>query len=84
MNFAVVWKPAAEQELAALWVVSRRRDAVTAAIDALERRLAADPLAEGESRAGDDRVALEWPVGIDFRVDPVSRVVVVGRVWERR
>ena len=82
MNFTVVWVPAAEQELAAVWLRSADRDAVTTAVDALERRLATAPQTEGESREGTERVTFERPVAINFRVDAVGRRVVVGRVWE--
>ncbi len=84
MSFTVIRLPAAEQELAALWIASGRRDAVTAAVDELDRRLATDPSTEGESRDGAVRVTFEPPVAINFQVDAVNRTVFVGRAWEYR
>ena len=46
-------RPAAERELAQLWVDHpSERNAITAATAALEARLRLDPLALGESRGG--------------------------------
>jgi hypothetical protein len=41
MTYTVIWLPDAEDELAALWLDAKYRDAVTRASDVLERRLQA-------------------------------------------
>jgi hypothetical protein len=60
---------------------SDHRKAVNQAIKAIERDLKRDPLSVGESRAGDNRVVHEWPIGVDVLVDQGRRVVTVLRVW---
>jgi hypothetical protein len=82
MNYTVIWLPDAERELATVWVSSRRQAAVTRAVDELERRLARNAPAEGESRANGRRIAIEPPLAIIFRVDPAAARVTITRVWE--
>lgn len=83
MNFTVVWDEAAEAELAAAWLTSPDKQAVTRAVNTLERRLQVDPANEGESRSGGIRVAFEGPVGLNFQV-VVGGVVRVVRFWACR
>jgi hypothetical protein len=40
-----------------------------------------DPLNTGESRAEDDRIYYESPLGIPFTVNEMDRKVFVERVW---
>lgn len=82
MNYTVVWLPAAEAELARIFLRTQNRSAVTAAADKLDQMLAIDPLDAGESRTPDDRILLVAPLGIYFRVLPDDRLVQVGTVWE--
>lgn len=57
MNYTVVWLPAAEAQLAALWTTSARQAEVTRAAAAIDRRLAANGPNEGESRPNNRRIA---------------------------
>ena len=82
MNYTVVWTPAAENQLAAVWVASARQRAVTRAVEILDTRLAAGGPAVGESRSHGRRIAIEAPIGVIFEVDENTRTVRVGRVWE--
>lgn len=84
MNYTVLWLPDAENELAAVWMASADRDAVTTASAELDRRLTDDPENEGESRGGDRRITFEKPLAIDFDVYPDRKLVQVVRVWEFR
>ena len=84
MNYTVVWLPAAERELAELWVNSLRQAEVTMAANALDLRLSEDGPEEGESRSGDLRIAIERPLGIIFKFVEESQIVQVGSVWEFR
>ncbi|MEO2091422.1 MAG: hypothetical protein ABGY75_18345 [Gemmataceae bacterium] len=84
MNYTVLWLPDAENELAAVWMASADRAAVTTASTELDRRMAADPENEGESRVGSRRITFEKPLAIYFDVDTVRRRVQVVRVWEFR
>lgn len=71
MRYTVIWLPLAIQQLAAVWNASADRNGVTAASERLDRRLAADPHNEGESRDdADRRVAFEAPLRLFYRVFP--------------
>jgi len=78
----VRWTERADSDLARLWMLtdSDMRAAINVAVNSVERRLAKDPLSEGESRAEDERVAFEYPLGFSFRVDSQG-FVMVGHVW---
>ena len=52
--WTVVWKPSAEQHLAAIWLAAADRKAVTAAAHKIERMLATDPENVGQVRYGPD------------------------------
>jgi plasmid stabilization system protein ParE len=82
VNYTVVYKPAAEAELAAIWMAATDRAAVTRAADALDRRLEVTPSTVGEYRPAGRRIAYELPLGITFSVDGATRTVLVGRVWK--
>lgn len=84
MNYTVLWLPGAENELAAVWMASADREAVTTASAELDRRLTEDPETEGESRGGNKRITFEKPLAIYFDVDAAGKLVRVGRVWEFR
>jgi plasmid stabilization system protein ParE len=76
----VLWKPAAEQELARIWTGAANRNAVSAAAEEIDRLLRADPLKQGESRSGAMRVLFIDPLGIFFHVAESDRIVSVVRV----
>jgi hypothetical protein len=75
--FDVRWTDRADQELAAAWLGAADRDAVTHAADRVESLLARDPLGQGESRSGNDRLLFERPLAVLYRVEPAARVVWV-------
>ena len=81
MRFQVTWLPAAEQRLAKLWLESRSASRITKATDRLDLLLADDPLAFGESRAGNFRIAFESPIAISYLVDEGTRQVIIFHVW---
>lgn len=80
-KYTVLWTPEAEHELAALWLNTRYRDAVTRAANAVDSALSRNPLAEGESRAGDMRIMFEPPLALEFEVSESDRTVYVLAVW---
>lgn len=84
MNYSVTWLPGAENELAAIWMASTDRTAVTKAAAELDRRLAENGPDEGESRPGDRRITFVRPLAIIFEYDIAARTVTVGQVWEFR
>jgi hypothetical protein len=65
---------------------STERQAITAASHAVERRLAEDPVHEGESRLEGRRITFIPPLAVTFRIDPDAEAVTVlqARVFRRR
>jgi plasmid stabilization system protein ParE len=82
MSYTVVWKPAAEKELAQLWTDADDRSAVTAAANEIDRLLKSNPRDQGESRSGSVRVVFLDPLGVFFDVQDEDRLVSVLRVWQ--
>jgi hypothetical protein len=81
MIFTVVWSPPCEQDLAALWVAGPDRNAITAAVAAIDSRLRRDPSSQGESRVGNRRVLFEHPLGVTYEVNEDDRLVTIQAVW---
>ena len=77
MRYTVVWKPAAESQLAAIWNSSSLRSAVTNAADSIDRALQNDPVLRGESYTRTTRILIEWPLVITYRVFEPDRLVRV-------
>jgi hypothetical protein len=83
MKYQVVWLPSALEELAAIWLTSADRAAVTRASHVIDERLAASPLTEGESRDNEsERIAFERPLQVLARVSVADRIVSVTAVAE--
>ena len=82
MKYMVRWLPAAEQELAALWLASTKRAEVTRAAHLIDEVLKQTPEQTGESRSDDLRVHFEPPLAVLFRVSPDDLLVEVAHVWE--
>ena len=81
MKWTVIWKPDAEGDLTELWVKAVDKADITTAANLIDVALRKDPLNTGESRAEDDRVHFELPLGVLFTVDELDRKVFVERVW---
>ncbi len=81
MKWTVLWKPSAENALSNIWVAAPDKSAVTKAANHLDARLRSDPLNTGESRAANERVEFDSPLGILFSVDSLGNTVHVLRVW---
>jgi hypothetical protein len=79
-----LWTPAAEQELAAIWMEAADRDTITSAANTIDDLLKADPQLRGESRQGDVRILFALPLGVDFEVSEPDRTVYVLSVWSVR
>jgi len=84
MSHTVVWLPAAEKELAALWLDAPDRDAITNAANSIDQSLERNPEAEGESRPSGRRIMFLPPLGAVFKILPSDRLVIVMRVWRIR
>ncbi len=80
--YTVVWKTAALDHLADLYVAAdpADRDRMAVGVEQLNAQLAADPLAVGESRAGGFRIAFPSLLAVTFAVQEANRVVRVTGV----
>jgi hypothetical protein len=81
MTFTVLWVPAAERELAQLWIDASRRGEVSDAANEIDVHLGSAPLEEGESREKGRRILFVPPLGVSFEVFPGDRLVRVLHVW---
>jgi hypothetical protein len=54
------------------------RNALSAAIHRIDKRLERDPKSCGESRGPNDRLVFDGPVGVLFRVEQPDRVVILS------
>jgi len=52
MSYTVIWKPAAEDELAQIWTEAADRTAVATAANRIDQLLKSHPHDQGESRSG--------------------------------
>jgi hypothetical protein len=84
--FRVVWLKVALDELAECWLRadSDGRQSISQAADQIEEALRDDPMDEGESRSGGDRVTFASTLGLLFHVDETSQLVRVLQVWTVR
>jgi hypothetical protein len=82
MKYTVVWLPAAEQELAALWLAPATRADVTDASNRIDHLLRSDPDRWGESRSDDQRVLFVAPLGVLLRIKPQDCLVEIVHVWK--
>jgi hypothetical protein len=81
VRYTVVWTPAAEEDLAALWLTAPDRTAVTSAANTIDVVLANDPDQQGESRYDTVRELFVPPLGVDFDVQEPDRMVYVLSAW---
>jgi plasmid stabilization system protein ParE len=83
---AVAWTERARDGLADIYVQATpaEPDDIEAAVLALERDLAADPLGVGESRAGRLRFEVRTPLAFWFSVSPAADRVRIVRVRPSR
>jgi hypothetical protein len=81
MSYTVVWVPAAEQELAQLWMDAAQRREVTQAAQEIDDRLRFAPADQGESRPHGRRILLVPPLGATFEILSDDRLVRVLDVW---
>jgi plasmid stabilization system protein ParE len=84
MTFTVVWRPSAEEKLAAIWSSADDREAVASAADTIDAFLRTDPLAVGESRIGVTRILTVSPLSVYYDVLERDRLVAVWAVWRIR
>jgi hypothetical protein len=83
MNWTVIWLDGPLNQLAAATASTwgtPANDAIVRTMARVERRLEADPMQVGESRAGHRRIVIEPPLTVEFEVHDDQRTVIVTRV----
>jgi hypothetical protein len=80
--YTVIWLPAAEQELADLWLDPAIRAEITQAANQIDGLLKYNPDRVGESRDADQRVLFVAPLGVLYRIKPLDCMVEVIHVWK--
>jgi hypothetical protein len=81
VRYTVLYRPSAEQHLAAVWMAAPDRDAVRSAANTIDDLLSEDPDQRGESRYENVRILFVPPLGVDFEVNEQDRIVYVLSVW---
>lgn len=81
MIYTVVWVPAAQDELANLWVAAADQAEVAAASDLIDATLRQNPDLFSESRSGNRRVMFVPPLAVKYEVSNPDRLVQVLNVW---
>jgi len=82
MRFRIVWTPQATIELTDVWLNAANPAAVTAATNAIDALLAADPYAVGTHSFATVYECAHGPLGVEYEVDDANRSVSVLNVWE--
>lgn len=82
MKFTVIWVSDAEQDLAALWLASTDRAALTAACHRIDQQLAVNPEQLGVVCFDTVRTLVEFPLTVDFEIIEEDRIVHVLSVWD--
>jgi plasmid stabilization system protein ParE len=81
MNYSVVWKPSAKDELADIWLSAANRNAVTQAAHAIDVVLRLDPETRGTINFDTVRTLALPPLAVDFEVIEADRIVWVLSAW---
>ena len=84
MMYTVIWRPAAERQLASLWTNAEDRQSVTQAADDIDALLRTSPLEVGESRVSNIRILTVSPLAVYYDVHEADRLVAVWAVWQIR
>jgi hypothetical protein len=82
--YTVDWIRIALDALMEIWLSADDQEQIAEVTERLDRRLAADPAGEGESRPNHQHVAYELPLGVRYVIFPESRRVIVLGVWRVR
>ena len=80
-RFGVAWRRSAPDALAEAWIDAADRQAVNAAVEAIEDKLAENPTEFGDRLVEGLYLLSEPPLRIAFTVDEDSRAVTVDGLW---
>jgi hypothetical protein len=72
----------AEADLAAIWLRTTDRQAVTEAAYLIDQLRSRDPLSQGEEFYG-DRLLVALPLAVTYSVNEPDRTVQILQVWHR-
>lgn len=81
MRYTVIWTDTAEQNLAELWMAALDRNAMNSAANIVDQLLAEDPETRGEARFDTVRSLVIVPLGVDFEIIELDRIVYVLSAW---
>lgn len=86
MNYVVVWEPDATRDVDIAWekATELERERLVASLESIQQTLATNPFQAGESRNNAlERVALEFPLTVSFRIERVTSQVRIfaAVVW---
>lgn len=85
MNYTVVWRRDAENQLTALWIRAVNKTAIPGYVDQIDRILGRDPHDQGESRNENTRLAFFRPLCVRYRIDEAAKTVTVVSIkWVGR
>ncbi len=81
--YTVTWTQDALDDLTTCWLRADAeiRGRITSAMVLVDRHLRANAPRLGESRADNDRVMFVDPLGIEFHVSELDRLVTVAHAW---
>lgn len=81
--YRVRWRRSARDELTLIWlrIGSAERNDVTRATHEIDEALRSNPIGNSESRDAGNRIAINLPIGVRFRIDENTRTVYVLEVW---
>ena len=82
MKYTVLWTKLAEDDLTLIWLNARDREIVSAAANKIDQTLAVDAHNRGESREGNRRIFFAPPLGAEFELNPLDRIVRVVAIWQ--
>jgi hypothetical protein len=81
MNWAVIWMPPTEQQLAAAWLAAPDRNAVTRAADDIDLVLETFPTTAGEPLFDTVYEYEQPPLTVEYEIDDANHTVYVLNVW---
>jgi hypothetical protein len=82
MIFTVTWSEWAQQQLAAIWLASSNRTAITQASHEIDQTLRVDADTVGRRRSGSIRRFWCFPLAVEFDVSEPDRLVTVVAIWD--
>ena len=77
----VHWLPRSLNQLASIWQEATEKQKINDCVEAIDYRLARDPVDQSESRRGNRRILFEAPLAVLLVILKNRRTVVVQSVW---